>query len=82
MPELKTFAPFDLITEAAESGFFHCRQCGLVWFGRPDLADTCPAGDHGLPVRVAVLCRVDDMSIRVSELRRHVAACSACSSSN
>jgi hypothetical protein len=76
MAELKTFAPLELIPEAVESGFFHCRQCGLVWFGRPELSDTCPDCDHGDPVRVVLLCRVCDEAIRLGELKGHVERCS------
>lgn len=68
--ELEAFAPVGLIDEAEQSGFFHCKRCGLVWFGTPS---PCPEGSHGHPVRVALLCRTCDVAVPLEELADHLA---------
>jgi hypothetical protein len=49
MTSLKTFSPAHLTEDAKQSGFFQWPTCGLIWFGRPDIAQ-CPQGSHGRPV--------------------------------
>jgi hypothetical protein len=73
MSKLKSFAPSHLTTRAEESGFFHCRKCGLFWFGKPD-ATTCPEGPHGQPVHVALLCRDCDAAVPIDHLVEHLAS--------
>ncbi len=73
MATLESFAPVHLQEAAEASGFFQCRKCGLVWFGKPD-ADTCPQGPHGRPVHVVVLCRYCDAELPLESLARHLAS--------
>ena len=68
--ELEAFAPVGMIDEAEQSGFFHCKECGLVWFG---IGSPCPEGAHGPPVRVALLCRICDVEVPLEELADHLA---------
>lgn len=68
--ELDFFAPDHLKEAAKTSGFFQCRKCGLVWFGRPD-ATICPDG-HRRPVYVALLCRVCDLEVPIEHLVSHL----------
>jgi predicted RNA-binding Zn-ribbon protein involved in translation (DUF1610 family) len=70
---LKPFAPERLRADASRSGFFQCPECGLVWFGRPDIK-TCPGGPHGDPVSVAFLCRTCDAVISADQLVEHLCA--------
>jgi hypothetical protein len=72
MASLKSFSPEHLVQEAEQSGFFQCKTCGLIWFGRNDTAQ-CPEGKHGKPVHVVVLCRTCDEVIPVSEFAAHLA---------
>jgi hypothetical protein len=71
MTALRSFSPEHLVNDAKQSGFFHCRKCGLVWFGKPD-ATTCPQGPHGLPVHVAVLCRTCDAVVPLERIAAHL----------
>jgi len=34
MTKLKSFAPGHLVPDAEASGFYQCRDCGMIWFGR------------------------------------------------
>ena len=70
MAKLKTFSPEHLAEEAEQSGFFQCKRCGLVWFGRGDIAQ-CPEGRHGRPVHVVVLCRTCDV-VSLSKILQHI----------
>ena len=72
MANLKAFAPKHLTQEAQESGFLHCPKCGLVWFGRNDIAQ-CPEGPHGKPVHVVVLCRSCDVAVPIEDFAAHLA---------
>jgi hypothetical protein len=72
MPKLKSFSPKHLEEDAQTSGFFHCQKCGLFWFGMPDVADRCPEGPHGRPVRVALLCRDCDAVVPLNRLTEHL----------
>jgi hypothetical protein len=67
---LDTFGPEHLREEAEQSGFFHCRECGLFWFGRSEA--TCPEAEHGAPVQVALLCRVCDIAVPLADLPEHL----------
>ena len=70
--ELDSFAPNHLKEAAKNSGFFQCKKCGLVWFGKPD-ATICPeAPSHGRPVHVALLCRVCDTEVPFEHLVTHL----------
>jgi hypothetical protein len=70
--ELDTFAPNHLKEAAKKSGFFQCKKCGLVWFGKPD-ATTCPeAPSHRRPVHVALLCRICDLEMPIELLVKHL----------
>lgn len=69
---LKSFSPDHLIKDAQTSGFFQCQECGLIWFGRPDI-ESCPDGPHGKPVHVVLLCRVCDAAVPVGQLEAHLA---------
>jgi hypothetical protein len=75
MVRLESFAPEHLAEEARLSGFFHCRKCGLVWFGRgrgsTDIPQ-CPEGPHGKPVHVAILCTVCDDTISIERFAEHL----------
>ena len=68
----KSFAPTHLTEDAQESGFLHCQQCGLVWFGRTDITH-CPEGRHGKPVHVAVICRSCDLPVPIEHFAEHLA---------
>jgi hypothetical protein len=70
MATLKSFSPEYLFHDAEQSGFFQCRECGLIWFGRNDIAD-CPNG-RGQPVHVAVLCRTCDAVIPIWKFAAHL----------
>lgn len=70
---LDLFAPDHLKPDASRSGFFQCRTCGLVWFGRPDIEE-CPHGPHGAPVRIALLCRTCDAIVSSDQLVEHLCA--------
>ena len=72
MLKLKSFAPDHLEEDAQQSGFFHCQKCGLFLFGKPRLADRCPEGPHGRPVRVALLRRDCDDVIPIEGLTLHL----------
>lgn len=62
-----------LMQEAAKnSGFFQCRTCGLLWFGRYN-SEQCPEGPHGKPVQVALLCRECDVFVPLDNLAEHFA---------
>ena len=69
--DLSTFGPDYLREDAEQSGFFHCRECGLFWFGRPDAA-TCPDEQHGEAVQVALLCRTCDIAVPIDDLAEHL----------
>jgi uncharacterized protein YodC (DUF2158 family) len=71
MAKLKSFAPEHLVPDAQASGFYQCRDCGMVWFGR-DADERCPNG-HGLPVHVVVLCRTCDFAIPLDRMAQHIA---------
>ena len=71
MASLKTFAPEHLIGDAEQSGFFQCPTCGLIWFGRPDIAQ-CP-DLHGRAVHVVVLCRTCDAVVPIEHFAEHLA---------
>ena len=71
MATLKSFSPDHLVKDAERSGFFRCRKCGLIWFGRPDIEE-CPDGPHGKPVRVVLLCRVCDAVVPAEQLVAHL----------
>ena len=73
MADLKSFSPEHLTEDARQSGFFQCLKCGLVWFGRADIAQ-CPQGPHGRPVHVAVLCRICDLAVPVGRFAEHLAS--------
>ncbi len=73
-PQLDAFAPDHLKEVAKESGFLHCRTCGLVWFGGPPGATTCPEGPRGRPVHVVLLCRDCNRAVPVKHLQRAWAA--------
>jgi hypothetical protein len=68
---LKTLVPEHLTEEAEQSGFFQCPTCGLIWFGRPEIAQ-CPEGPHGRPVHV-VLCRTCDDTVPIERFAAHLA---------
>ncbi len=68
---LMSFSPKHLGTDAKRSGLFQCRQCGLVWFGKPD-ATTCPEGPHGSPVHVALICRSCDAVVAIADIAAHL----------
>ena len=70
-PTLETFGPEHLREEAEQSGFFHCLECGLFWFGGAE-ARSCPEADHGPPVQVALLCRVCDIAVPLEDLSDHL----------
>jgi hypothetical protein len=72
MASLKTFAPEFLADDARQSGFFQCPTCGLIWFGRPEVAQ-CPEGPHGRPVHVVVLCRTCDSAVPIERFAAHLA---------
>jgi hypothetical protein len=67
---LDTFGPDHLREEAQQSGFFHCLECGLFWFGGN--ARSCPEADHGPPVQVALLCRACDIAIPLADFTEHL----------
>jgi hypothetical protein len=69
--KLNAFGPEHLREEAEQSGFFHCRECGMFWFGRPD-ASTCPDAEHGRPVQVALLCRTCDIAVPLADIVEHL----------
>jgi len=69
--KLETFGPAHLREEAEQSGFFHCRECGMFWFGRPE-SSTCPEAQHGRPVQVALVCRTCDIAIPLADLAEHL----------
>ena len=71
MAKLKSFAPENLVPHAKASGFYQCRDCGMVWFGR-NAEERCPNG-HGLPVHVVVLCRTCDLAIPLDRMAHHIA---------
>jgi hypothetical protein len=73
MAILKSLSPGHLTHDAEQSGFFQCNKCGLIWFGRDDIAE-CPEGPHGQPVHVAVLCRTCDDIISLSQFAAHLAS--------
>lgn len=58
--------------EKRDSGFFQCRTCGLLWFGRYNF-EQCPEGPHGKPVQVALLCRECDNFVTIDRLAQHLA---------
>jgi hypothetical protein len=68
---LDTFGPDHLREEAEQSDFFHCRKCGIFWFGGSDSL-TCPEDDHGPPVQVALLCRPCDIAVPLADLAEHL----------
>jgi hypothetical protein len=68
---LKPFAPEEISAEAMRSGFFQCQICGLVWFGDRDIK-TCPAGPHGNPVCVVLVCRTCDTFVSADGLAEHL----------
>jgi hypothetical protein len=68
---LKSFSPDHSTEDAKRSGFFQCPQCGLVWFGRPDI-EQCPEGPHGQPVHVVVLCRICDTAVPIERFAEHL----------
>jgi hypothetical protein len=76
MPQkLKSFAPEHLADDATKSGFFQCQKCGLIWFGKPERAKTCPDGPHqprGRPVHVAVMCRSCDALVPLDCMVEHL----------
>jgi hypothetical protein len=65
-----TFAPNHLITDAEESGFFQCPNCGLIWIGKND-REQCPSM-HGAAVHVVVLCNTCDVVLPVSRIAAHL----------
>jgi rubredoxin len=73
---LDSFSPEHLADEAKKSGFFHCRKCGLVWFGPPrgwPNTPRCPEGPHhGKPVHVSVYCTVCDEPISIERFAEHL----------
>ncbi len=69
---LESYAPEHLTQAAERSGFFQCKKCGLVWFGRTDIAQ-CPEGPHGKPVHVAILCRTCDVAVPIERFAEHLA---------
>jgi hypothetical protein len=71
MASLKTFAPEHLTGDAEQSGFFQCPTCGLIWFGRPDIAQ-CPQSSHARPVHVVVLCRTCDTAVPIERFAAHL----------
>jgi hypothetical protein len=73
MAILKSFSPGRLTSNAEHSGFVQCSKCGLIWFGRDDIAE-CPEGPHGQSVHVAVLCRTCDEVITLSQFAEHLAS--------
>ena len=70
MTKLKSFSPDGLAQDAERSGFFQCPQCGLIWFGKPDMEE-CPDG-HGRLARVVLLCRVCDVPVPAEKLIEHL----------
>jgi len=68
---LELFSPKHLTEDAKISGFFQCREGGLVWFGRDDL-ENCPQGPHGKTVRVALLCRDCDAVVPLAGIVAHL----------
>ena len=73
MSDTKVFAPEHLEDAARGSGFFHCKKCGLVWFGAPENNHVCPEGPHGRPVAVVLLCRKCDLDVPLAQLSEHLA---------
>lgn len=73
MANLKSFSPEHLRNDAEQSGFYQCTKCGLIWFGRDDIAQ-CPQGPHGAPVHVSVLCRTCDAVIPIGAFATHLAS--------
>lgn len=71
MPSLRSFSPEPLKEAAKKSGFFQCQKCGLVWFGKPEIAQ-CPEGPHGPPVHIALLCRYCDWEVPIDRLAEHL----------
>ena len=71
MVQLKSFSPDHLVEDAKRSGFFHCKKCGLFWFGKPD-STICPQGPHGRPVHVVLLCRICDTVVPIERLAAHL----------
>jgi hypothetical protein len=71
MMALKSFSPEHLVKDAERSGLFQCRQCGLVWFGKPEVT-TCPDGPHGTPVHVVLYCRPCDAVVPIADYPAHV----------
>ncbi len=71
---LQSFSPRHLVEKAKRSGFFQCRQCGLIWFGKPEAGDRCPEGPHGKPVHVALLCRACDAIVPAEQLVDHLSS--------
>ena len=71
--KLKSFSPPNLEEVAQQSGFFHCLRCGLIWFGGRDQS-VCPEGPHGLPVRVAVICRDCDIPVPLERISDHLSS--------
>jgi rubredoxin len=75
MPTLEPFTPEHLRKYAKESGFFHCRQCGLIWFGGEDENQGfCPQGPHSKPVHVVMLCRDCDAVVPLAHLVEHLSS--------
>jgi len=74
MRKLNSFSPHHLVYKAKASGFFQCPLCGLVWFGSPESADTCPEGPHGPSVHVVVLCRSCNVIVSVAEIAAHLSS--------
>jgi hypothetical protein len=71
MGTLKSLCPNHLTKDAERSGFFQCPDCGLIWFGRPEIA-FCPGNHNSQPVHVAVLCRECDKAIPIEHFSEHL----------
>jgi hypothetical protein len=74
MTNFETFAPTHLSEGARGSGFFQCKECGLIWFAGIEQA-WCPvATAHGKPVHVAVLCRACDEMVSIEQIANHLSS--------
>jgi hypothetical protein len=71
MATLKLLRPDCLIKDAEKSGFFQCPDCGLIWFGRPDIR-FCPDNHNARPIPIAVLCRECDKAIPIEQFAEHL----------
>jgi len=66
---MESFGPEYLANDAKMSGFFHCPECQLFWFGKPD-AEICPNGHPAF--HVAAICRYCDRTVPIELIPGHL----------